>query len=230
MDVIRTRRKDGKKQKLVVFTEEIIHNVVLIWWRVSGRQVSVMLHRNDAAYFGKELFALATHSGIYQEDIDTQEIVFIGDGAAWIWNLADEYFPNAVEIVDYMHATSHLYDVAKVAFGETETDAIQAWVKATEPILYDGNITEVVARIRGLDTQTPEVSDRIEREARYFEKQAKRMQYKAFREKGYQIGSGVIESACKHVVGQRCKQASMRWEKTGIHAILGWRCLYKNKA
>ena len=79
-----------------------------------------------------------------------------------------------------------------------ETDAIQAWVKATEPILYDGNITEVVARIRGLDTQTPEVSDRIEREARYFEKQAKRIQYKAFREKGYQIGSGVIESACKH--------------------------------
>ena len=75
--------------------------------------------RNDATYFGKELFALATHSGVYQEDIDTQEIMFIGDGAAWIWNLADEYFPNAVEIVDYMHATSHLYDVAKVAFGET---------------------------------------------------------------------------------------------------------------
>ena len=67
----------------------------------------------------------------------------------------------------------------------------------------------------------PEVSDRIEREARYFKKHAKRPQYKAFREKGYQIGSDVIESACKHVVGQRCKQTSMRWEKPGINAVLG---------
>ena len=198
----------------------------------SARETSIryVATRNDAAHFGKELYALATNSGIYQEAIDTQEIVFLGDGAAWIWNLADEYFPNAVEIVDYMHAKSHLYDVAKVAFGETETEAIQDWVKTTEPILYDGNITEVAARIRGLDTQTPEVSDILEREARYFEKHAKRMQYKAFREKGYQIGSGVIESACKHVVGQRCKQAAMRWEKPGINAVLKWRCLLKNEA
>lgn len=79
--------------------------------------------------------------------------MFLGDGATWIWNLAYEYFPNAVEIVDYMHAKSHLYDVAKVAFGETETEAIQDWVKTTEPLLYDGNVTEVAARIRGLDTQ-----------------------------------------------------------------------------
>ena len=170
----------------------------------SARETSIryVATRNDAAHFGKELYALATNSGIYQEAIDTQEIVFLGDGAAWIWNLADEYFPNAVEIVDYMHAKSHLYDVAKVAFGETETEAIQDWVKTTEPILYDGNITEVAARIRGLDTQTPEVSDILEREAGYFEKHKKRPQYKAFREKSYQIGSGVIESACPHVVGR----------------------------
>lgn len=184
--------------------------------------------RNNAAHFGKQLYALATNSGIYQEAIDTQEVVFIGDGAAWIWNLADEYFPNAVEIVDYTHAKSHLYDVAKVAFGETETEAISTWVKETEPHLFDGNITEVVARIRALAIQHPEVLDRLEREARYFEKHADRMRYKTFREKGYQIGSGVIESACKHVVGQRCKQASMRWEEPGINAVLDFRCLLKN--
>ena len=51
--------------------------------------------------FGPKLYALATQSGIYQKDIDTQEIVFIGDGAAWIWNLCEDYFPNAVQIVDY---------------------------------------------------------------------------------------------------------------------------------
>ncbi len=186
--------------------------------------------RNDATHFGKELFSLATHSGIYQEDIDTQEIVFIGDGAAWIWNLAAEYFPNAVEIVDVMHAASHLYNVAKVAFEETQTQMIEDWVEMTKPYLYAGNITEVVARIRDLATQNSETSETLEREARYFEKHAKRMRYQEFREKGYQIGSGVIESACKHVVAQRCKQASMRWDKPGINAVLEWRCLDKNKA
>ena len=68
--------------------------------------------------------SLATQSGIYQEDIANQEVVFIGDGAAWIWNLSDEHFPIAVEIVDYMHAKSHLYDVVKVAFGETKTESL----------------------------------------------------------------------------------------------------------
>ena len=186
--------------------------------------------RDTAADFGKALYELATNSGIYKENIGSEEIIFIGDGAAWIWNLADEYFPNAVQIVDYMHAKSHLYTVAKVAFGETETEAIEAWVKATEPLLADGNITELAERIRTLDAQTPEGTEGLQREARYFEKHAKRMQYKTFREKGYQIGSGVIESACKHVVAQRCKQAGMRWDKPGIDAVLAWRCLDKNNA
>ena len=184
--------------------------------------------RKDAARFGKELYELATQCGMYQVDIDKQEVVFIGDGAAWIWKIADEYFPNAVEIVDYMHAKSHLYNVAKVAFGEMETEAIDAWINETNPLLYDGNIPEVCSRIRSLSAQYPEVSDILEREARYFEKHAKRMAYKAFREKGYQIGSGVIESACKHVVAERCKQASMRWKKPGINAVLKMRCLLKN--
>ena len=186
--------------------------------------------RENTEQFGKKLFALATNSGIYQEAIDTQEVVFIGDGAVWIWNIADEYFPNAVEIVDYMHAKSHLYDVVKVAFGETEIEVIGSRIKATEPILFDGDITAVVARIRGLEAQHPEVLDILEREARYFEKHAERMQYKVFCEKGYPIGSGVIESACKHVVGQRCKQAAMRWKKEGINKVLAGRCLVKNGA
>ena len=72
--------------------------------------------------------------------IATQEVVFIGDGAAW-----NEYFPNAVEILDYMHAKSHLYGVANTPSERLE--AIGAWINETEPHLYAGNITEVVARI-----------------------------------------------------------------------------------
>ena len=140
--------------------------------------------RPDAAHFGKELSELATQSGIYQEDIANQEVVFIGDGAAWLWNLAAEYFPNAVEIVDYMHAKSHLSDVAKSAFGETEIETIGAWIKEGEPLLFDGNISEMVVRIGVLATQHPEVSDSLEKEARYFEKHAKRPRYKRLEKKG----------------------------------------------
>ena len=197
--------------------------------RARTESIRYVASRKDAARFGKELYELAIRCGMYQVDIDKQVIVFIGDGAAWIWKIVDEYFPNAVEIVDYMHAKSHLYNVAKLAFSEMETEAIEAWINETNPLLYDGNIPEVCSRIRVLSTQHPEVSDSLEREARYFEKHEKRMAYKAFREKGYQIGSGVIESACKHVVAERCKQASMRWKEPGINAVLKMRCLLKNR-
>ena len=185
-------------------------------------------NRQNAQACGNDLYALATRSGIYQEDIDTQEVVFIGDGAAWIWNLSEEHFPNAVEIVDYMHATSHLYDVGKCVFGETATDQIEAWIQEIGHLLFEGKISDLAAHIRAFETEDLEVREILDREARYFEKHAKRMRYQEFRDKGYQIGSGVIESACKHVVSQRCKQASMRWEEPGINAVLKWRCLFKN--
>ena len=186
--------------------------------------------RSDAASFGEHWFDLAIASGIYKDETDSEEVVVIGDGAAWIWNLADEYFPGAVEIVDYMHAKSHLYDVAKQAFGETSTQAIQEWVETTEAFLYAGDTQEVGVCIRALGIGNPALSEVLEREVGYFQKHSKRMQYKTFVEKGYHIGSGIIESACKHVVAQRCKQASMKWSRTGINAILFWRCLLKNDA
>ena len=87
--------------------------------------------REAAPDFGEQWAKLATQSGIYAEDTLEAEVVVIGDGAAWIWNLADQHFPGSVEIVDYMHAKSHLYDAAKSVFGEEATETVQAWVEAT---------------------------------------------------------------------------------------------------
>lgn len=187
---------------------------------------------NRAADFGKHLSALATQTGIYQDEktTATEEVVVISDGAAWIWNLADEHFPGATEIVDYMHAKSHLYGVAKQALGEEDREAVETWVTATETPLYNGEMSQVIARIRDLETQNPAIGEVLKREIGYFQKHAHRMQYRTFTEKGYQIGSGVIESACKHVVAERCKLAGMRWTQPGINAILFWRCLLKNDA
>ena len=188
--------------------------------------------RDGVADFQHQLAALATQTGIYQAEntMDTEEVVVIGDGAAWIWNLADEYFPGATEIVDYMHAKKHLHDIGKLAFGEDDPDAVETWVQATETPLYNGETSQVIASIRELEKQNPAIADTLKREVRYFQKHSHRMQYRTLNEKGYQIGSGVIESACKHVVAERCKQAGMRWSTPGINAILFWRCLLKNDA
>ena len=188
--------------------------------------------QSQAMDFGQQLAALATQTGIYQDEktLDTEEVVVIGDGAAWIWHLAAEQFPNATEVVDYMHAKSHLYEIAKHTFGEENTETVNAWVDTTQPALYNGETAAVVARLRTLATENPTIADVVEREVGYFQKHADRMQYRTLTENGYQIGSGVIESACKHVVAERCKQAGMRWTQSGIDAILFWRCLLKNDA
>ena len=74
------------------------------------RSIRYVASRSDVTHFGPELFSLATHSGIYQEAIETQEIVFIGDGAGWIWKLSEEHFPNATEIVgSYARHISSVY-------------------------------------------------------------------------------------------------------------------------
>ena len=119
---------------------------------------------SQASDFGKQLAALATQTGIYQDEktMDSEEVVVIGDGAAWIWNLADEHFPGATEIVDFMHAKTHLYDVAKQAFGEDDPDTVETWVRATETPLYNGETSQVVARIRELGKQNPTIADALE--------------------------------------------------------------------
>lgn len=111
--------------------------------RAQENSLQYVASRSDAATFGEQWFQLATESGIYKaESIDE---VVIGDGAAWTWNLVDEYFPGAVEIVDYMNVTSYLYDITKQIFGEDAGEAVERWVKNTEALLYDDNIRKVVA-------------------------------------------------------------------------------------
>lgn len=191
--------------------------------------VRYIASQSPAEGFGPKWFELATNSGVYREGEEGAEIVAICDGAEWIWNLVEDYFPTAVQIVDYPHATGHLWECAKKAFGEDEK-RVTPWVKLTENFLFAGDIQQVARQLRLLGEAFPVHAEELEKQAAYFEKQAHRMQYRAFREKGYQIGSGIVESACKHVVAERCKQAGMKWKKKGIDAILKWRCLLKNGA
>lgn len=125
----------------------------------------------------------------------------------WIWNLVDEYFPNAIQIVDLYHAREHLSNLAKIAFPKSKSQQTQ-WCGMVFSLLDFGNIEEVVTEIRRLKSYCPDYK-KIESEAEYFLKNKKRMQYTDFRQQGLFIGSGVVEAGCKTIIGQRLKQSGM---------------------
>ena len=154
--------------------------------------------------------------------------VVMGDGAEWIWNLADVYFPGAIQIVDLYHARQHLWEVARRLHPQDEKKQ-KAWIQIHQKRLLDqGKIEKLVAALRSIDSKNPEVVEKIRSEADYFEKNAERMRYPKFRRQHLFVGSGVIEAGCKTVIGSRCKQSGMFWTVRGANAILALRCCHLN--
>ena len=144
--------------------------------------------------------------------------VVIGDGAPWIWNIADELFPDAVQIVDLFHVKQHLWDVAKAIYGPG-TDTAGRWAKRRRDELDDGRIGAVVRALRRHGGR-----DEARRCIDYLQRNRHRMRYPTFRAMGLCVGSGVVEAGCKHVVGTRCKRPGMHWSVTGVNAIAALRC------
>ncbi|MCL2153842.1 MAG: ISKra4 family transposase [Oscillospiraceae bacterium] len=168
--------------------------------------------------FSRRLYMEAVGSGV---DFATK-VVVLGDGAKWIWNLAKDNFPDAVQIVDLYHAREHLWEYIKTAIADAETQAtIKAeWLK----LLDDGKIDELTAEMnRYVDTNSDKQDD-LEREVNYFKENASRMKYAEFKKQGLFVGSGVIEAGCKNVIGKRLKQSGMHWSVRGANAIIALRC------
>ena len=155
--------------------------------------------------FGKLLWA----TGCSANADHARVLVFVCDGAVWIWNLVDQYFPHAVQIVDWYHAEDHLKRVAEEAFPFPEQR--QVWLKEITEDLWQGRVELVIAACQDL-------SDHCElarQTASYFSNNCERMRYANFRAQGYLIGSGVIESACKQIVSQRLKLPGAQWNLDG---------------
>lgn len=147
--------------------------------------------------------------------------VILGDGATWIWNLADEHFPGAIQIVDLFHVKGHLCDVAKAVYG-ADSDIGKQWAKQRRDELEAGKLDVVVRAL--------EVHAEHNREARrcmgYLSTNRKRMRYPHFRAQGLCVSTGVVEAGCKVTVGTRMKRAGMRWTVAGADAIAALRCCY----
>jgi len=167
------------------------------------------------AAFVQRVVREATRRGFDQ----AERRVILGDGALWIWNLADEHFPGAIQIVDLFHAKGHLWDVGKAIYG-AGTDLAEQWAKLRRDQLDEGKIDDILAAL-ALHAQANE-------EARkcfdYVTRNRHRMRYPEFRAQGLCVGSGVVEAGCKTAIGTRCKRTGMHWTVAGADAIIALRC------
>jgi hypothetical protein len=168
-------------------------------------------------------FARRIYSEAYQRGWSRARIkVVLGDGAIWIWNIAAEQFPGAILIVDFYHACEHLHKLSRLLFPSEET-ARQGWTTSAVDLLDNGQIESLVAVVRSLVSARPELAEKLNTEAEYFERNAAKMRYPAFRAQGLFVGSGVIEAGCK-VIASRLKQSGMFWTVQGANRIIALRC------
>lgn len=177
--------------------------------------------RTTAEDFAPLLYALARQQGLLR----AQQVVVLADGAKWIWKLAEEHFPGAIQIVDEYHAREHVWDVARAAFA-AEPDLRNSWAHRVIDLLAEGKVEEVIVAIETLPPLSSEPGKQhsiLETEAEYFRINLHRMRYPAFRAQGMHLGSGIAEAACKTVVAPRAKRSGMRWTPEGLNAILALR-------
>jgi hypothetical protein len=153
--------------------------------------------------------------------------VVIGDGAEWIWNIADQHFPGAIQIVDLFHARQHLWELARKLHPNNEAEQ-NRWMMVHQDLLDNGKIKKLTVALKDVAENHTEVAEKFRTEAEYFRRNAMRMRYPKFRRQHLFVGSGVMEAGCKTVIGKRLKQSGMFWSVRGANAIIALRCCYLN--
>lgn len=155
-------------------------------------------------------------------------IVFVTDGASWIWNWVKTMSPHAIQILDFFHAKEHLCTFALDYFSEQTKR--ERWIAKQSDLLLEGKIEQVITHIRQLPMENAEMELRQARDSlvKYYQTNIKRMRYKYFREQGWLIGSGPIESANRTIIQQRMKLSGQRWTKKGLQQIATLRSIHKS--
>jgi hypothetical protein len=149
-----------------------------------------------------------------------RQVAAIGDGAAWIWAMAEALYPHATHIVDIWHAREHLHDLAAHLAFITPDPA--GWLQERSDELDAGNIPAITQAARAWPL-TGVKAEELDKKLHYFEHNAHRMRYAHFRELGMFTGSGAIEGAINALVVQRAKQAGMHWTTGGAASIIALR-------
>ena len=150
-----------------------------------------------------------------------KRVVAIADGAKWIWNSVEEVAPEAIQILDYAHAKSHLYDAAKILYGAA-SPLVKPWVKKQQALLFKNEVGQVIKNLQDHSERKPAVEEIVT----YFENNHQRMRYGEYQEQGLLIGSGAIESAGKRISQGRLKGCGMRWNISDLNRVIALRCAF----
>lgn len=169
--------------------------------------------------FGRHVWVEAARRGVEKAD----EVVGLGDGAAWIWNRMSDHFPEAVQILDFYHASEHMWDLGNTLYGQGK-EKTKRFVGYKLSQIYSGKVDKVIKALKKLQFDDPDKSKELLTEIGYLEDNRERMDYPSYIARGYHIGSGVVESACKQF-GARLDQAGMRWTGPGANSIAALRAL-----
>ncbi len=173
---------------------------------------------------GEKLYELCGKPGSER----TEKMAFISDAAEWLTVMQELHFPKATRIVDFWHAAEHVWKVAGSFYGQGSRRA-SAWAEAKVIQLRRGAWRSVLRSLTHLRGKTAEQKEVLHDTARYFRNHGRRMNYPLYERKGFHIGSGIAEGACKHVVHYRFKQAGMRWSRSGAENLLALRVAYLNQ-
>ena len=173
-----------------------------------------------AEQFGWRLYAEAERRGLAQAGL----VIALGDGAPWVWNVAEEHFPTAVQIVDLYHAREHLSQAAKLLFSSSSDQQAQ-WLRARTEELDGGRVEAVIGALGRRRPKDSAQQAALDKEVNYFRNNVDRMRYADFRNRGLFVGSGVVEAGCRTIVAQRLKRSGMHWTVRGANAIIRLRCL-----
>jgi len=166
--------------------------------------------------FGVRVRQAALHRGVAQ----ASTVIYLGDGAAWVWEIARTCFPQAVQILDYYHASQHVVALAKAVYADAVT--ANNWAIRWQSLLYDSELDTLLTEVHAVTGATP--SEAAQGELDYLQHNRTRMDYRRYRQEGWFIGSGVVEAGCKRVIGQRLKQSGMFWSEPGATAVASLRC------
>ena len=153
-------------------------------------------------------------------------LVFLADGARWIWNWAEQNHPESIQIVDYYHAKEHLCEFAKLYY-KNEAQR-HRWVEELSETMLTQGIDPIIKQLEKLPKHKKTETKR-KTLINYYKRNKTRMQYHKYLEKGLLIGSGAIESAHKDVLQQRLKLSGQRWTMEGFQQMAQLRVVYKSK-
>lgn len=154
-----------------------------------------------------------------------ETVVVIADGARKNWTTAEDHFKDAVWIVDLFHAREHLYNLVKILADrneKTETKLKLKWLT----LLDEGRVEKLLEEANEKLPRSGKRRKQAQKEMNYFKNNKERMRYAEFRERGFFVGSGVIEAGCKTLVSKRLKQSAMKWTVEGANSIIALRCAH----